>query len=51
MDWILFRQDERMQRLERIGDPLDVPAKIIPWEIFREKLEKIYFKPNRKPQE
>ena len=35
----LFDQDTRHRKLERLGDPLVVLNKIVPWEMFREPLE------------
>ena len=35
----LFDQDTRYRKLETLGDPLVLLAKIVPWSIFREPLE------------
>ncbi len=35
----LFDQDTRYRKLEALGDPLVLLAKIVPWSIFREPLE------------
>jgi IS5 family transposase len=35
----LFDQDTRQRKLEALGDPLVVLNKIVPWEMFRERLE------------
>lgn len=48
--WLLFQEDKRIERLNRLGDRLDVLNRLIPWENFRTTLESIYVKENPFPQ-
>ena len=48
--WLLFQEDKRIERLNRLGDRLELLNKLIPWEDFRAELETIYVKENPHPQ-
>lgn len=40
-EWLIFQEDKRLERLEKIGDRTEVLAKLIPWEMFRKELRSV----------
>ena len=47
---LLFQDDKRIERLNRLGDRLELLNKLVSWEDFRAELETIYVKGNPYPQ-
>lgn len=50
MQYLLFQEDKREDRLQKVKSRLEFLEKDIPWEHFRDILEKVYEKQERAPQ-